>query len=252
MKYLNYLLILFLPFQLFGFDFKSITADYDVRYGVLGKVGKAHASIKLEGGTYKIRIEAKGAGLTKYLSRGREEVYESTGIIQNGKLVPTLFVKNRSWGSKIERKRYFFNHDTKSVVVVRTAIKGGKVSESREEMSFYAANDILSIFFNLHTMIGEEYAPVAKTELIAVGANRKNGLVSVEVPTGALKEEIRSLLEKEDHHLVVILNQKFFASAKGELYININDDRLCDRVILKDVMFYGDLRAKMKNLKIEK
>ena len=95
MKYLLTYILLFLPFQLFGFDFKSITAEYDVSYGIVGQVGRADAMIQIDSGTYKIRIHAKGKGIVNFFSRHRQEVYESTGIIKDGKLVPNLFVKHK-------------------------------------------------------------------------------------------------------------------------------------------------------------
>lgn len=252
MKHLLLVTLLFLPFQLFGFDFNAVSADYDVTYGVIGKVGKSHAEIEISEGTYKIKVSAEGTGLAKFFSRGREESYESTGIISEGKLLPTLFVKNRIWGEKEERKRYFFDHDKKSVSVIKTSINGGKVSESRETLPYYAVDDILTLFFNLKYLIGDDLAPLNKKELVAVGANSKNGDVSVEAPKEALKKEMKKLLKKEDHLLVVILNQKLFSSKNGEMYVNINDAGLCDSVVLKDVVLYGDLVGKIKNLKIEK
>jgi len=252
MKHLLIMILLFLPFQLFGFNFKSISADYEVSYGVIGVVGLAHADLTIEDGTYKVRIKAEGKGMTKFLSRGREEVYESTGIIKNGKFVPNLFVKNRAWGSKEERKRYFFNHDKKEVIIVKTNVDGNKVTESREKLAYYADNDILTLFFNLDYLIGEDLAPQKKVTLYAVGANGKDGHLTVEMPQGKQKDEIKSLLQRDINLLIVVLNQKLFYSKKGELFVNITDDGICDRVIVKDVVMYGDVIGKMKNFKFEK
>ena len=252
MKHFLFIILLFLPFQLFGFDFKSMTVDYDVSYGVLGTVGKAEASIEIKEGTYKIRIEAKGKGLADFFSRGRKEVYESTGLVIDGKLLPTLFIKNRSWGKKEERKRYFFNHDKKTVTVIATKVNGGKVSESKEVIPFYAKEDILTLFFNLERVFGKSLLIEEKTDFIAVGANYKNGVMSVQTPVGKKVDEIIKLLDKDERLLIIILNQKFFASKNGEFFINVNDDGICNRVILKDVMMYGDLVGKSTNVQIKK
>ncbi len=252
MKQLYFFLILLLPLSLFGFDFKSISADYDVSFGLLGQVGSAHATITIESGTYKIRIEAEGKGIASFVSRHRKEIYESTGIVRQGQLIPMLFVKNRTWGSKEERKRYFFNHKDKSVIVVKTSVDGGKVTESRQALGYYATNDILTIFFNLPHLIGKGLSPTKLTTLHAVGASKQDGHLSVEAPQGKQKESIKQLLKKENHVLIVILNQKVFASKNGEFFVNINDVGISDAVVLKDIFWYGDLVGKMKNLKIEK
>jgi len=252
MKRLILFITLFLPFYLFGFDFKSISANYDVSYGVIGNIGKAKATIKLDSGTYKIRIEATGEGLVKFLSQDRVEVYESTGIVRDGQLVPTLFVKNKTWGSKEERKRYFFNHDKKIVSVIKTSVDGGKVNETREMLPYYAYNDILTLFFNLSGLIGKDLHPEKKQALFAVGANAKDGHLSVEAPEGARREAIAELLQTDRKLLIVLLNQRYFASKHGEFFINISKEGVCDRVVLKDVALYGDLVGKIKNLKIER
>ncbi len=252
MKHLLVIVLIFLPFQLFGFDFKSISADYEVSYGVIGEVGKAHASLNIDNGTYKIRVKGEGTGLAKYLSLGRQEVYESTGVIKDGKFLPNLFVKHRTWGSKEERKRYFFHHDKKEVSVIKTDINGGKVKESREVLPYYADNDILTLFFNLRQLVGKDLVANKKIQLTAIGANGKDGHLSVEVPNKKMKDMMKKILKKDDNLLIVILNQKLFASKKGEFLINITEKGLCDRVVLKDVLMYGDLVGKMKNLKIVK
>jgi hypothetical protein len=252
MKYLLMIILLFLPFELFGLDFKSIHATYDVSYGVIGQVGHADAMIDIESGTYKIQIKAEGKGIVKFFSRGRKEVYESTGIIKDGRLLPSLFVKNKSWGSKEERKRYFFNHDKGEVVVVKTSVNGGKVTESKSLLPYYAKDDILTLFFNLKMLIGEALQPEKSVLLHAVGANRQDGSLSVKVPKGKIKEEIATLLGFENDLLIVILNQKIFSSKQGELFMHITKEGICDRVMLKDVVLYGDLMGKIKNLKIEK
>jgi len=252
MKTVLVFVLLLLPFELFGFAFKQMSADYDVSYGVFGKVGAAHASIQIEEGTYRIRIEAKGVGIINFFSKGREEIYESTGLVKDGKLFPTLFVKEKIWGDKAEKKRYFLNHDKEKVSVISTAVVGGKVTESREVLAYYAQNDILSVFFNLTSLIGEDLQPKNLTNIVAVGANKKNGLLSVQTPQGKLRQEIQKLLKRDNHLLVVILNQKLFSSKKGELFININENGISDSVVLKDVLMYGDLVGSIKNLKIEK
>ncbi len=252
MRHLLFFLSLLLPFGLFGFDFTSVRAEYDVSYGIIGNIGEVEASLKLESGTYKMQIRAEGKGLSKFFSKNRVEVYESTGIVHEGKLIPTLFVKNRTWGDKEERKRYFFHHDKKEVVVVQTNVDGGKVNESTKHLPYYAENDILTLFFNLKYLIGESLTPKGQQQLFAVGADKKDGHLSIEKPVGKRYQALKKLLGVDDHILIVILHQKLFSSKNGELFINITKEGLCNRVVLKDVLFYGDLVGKIKNLEIDK
>ena len=252
MKRLLIFLILFLNTDIFAFDFKEVTADYTVSYGVFGEVAKAHASLKVLDGTYKIKIVAEGTGLAKLLSRGRVEVFESTGIVQDNKLLPHLFVQEKTWGEKQYKRRYFFHHDTKTIEVQKTQRVGAEQAASKETLGYYAKNDILTIFFNLKSLIGEALQPPNPLQLKAVGANKDNGILSVKTPQGKKKEEIKNLLDKDKHLLIAILHQKLFSSQQGELFLNINDEGICDKVILKDVVMFGDLLGSIQNVTIKR
>ena len=62
---------------------------------------------------------------------------------------------------------------------------------------------------------------------------------------------MKKLLGKDDELLLVTLNQKIFASKNGEFMINIDKNYVCDRLVLKDVLLYGDLYGEIKNLEIK-
>jgi len=54
----------------------------------------------------------------------------------------------------------------------------------------------------------------------------------------------RKLETTKGDFLKVILNDRIFASAQGELLINLGRDGLCDKAILEDVLFFGDVVGK--------
>ena len=61
-------------------------------------------------------------------------------------------------------------------------------------------------------------------------------------------EEIKSLMEIEtDSFLRVKINQKIFSSSEGEMIINIDKNNNCNKVILKDVLLFGDITAEKIN-----
>lgn len=74
----------------------------------------------------------------------------------------------------------------------------------------------------------------------AVGANKTDGRIDVK------PLHVKDEFDWKDGHLMrVIVNDKIFASDKGELLINLRDDGLCQQAILKDVIFFGDIRGEM-------
>jgi hypothetical protein len=170
-----------------AFDFKHIEVEYRASYGVLGEVGEATAVLEIEEDRYKIYVEAQSTGWAKWVTSGRKERYESRGLIKDGLLLPSLFIKDRIWGEKTERKRYAFHHDTEKIHTLLTKVDGIKTEETRNLLSFYAKNDILSLFFNLPQLIGKEMQ-TAKKEFVAVGASRATGMVTIETPQGKKKK----------------------------------------------------------------
>ncbi|HOI83113.1 MAG TPA: DUF3108 domain-containing protein, partial [Campylobacterales bacterium] len=98
-----FVLAVFLALSLFGF---TKVADYDVEYGWFKELGEAKASLVVNGQNYHIRIEGKTKGIAKFLSRGREEVYESYGAVTPQGYLPTKFVQFKRWSDKAERTTY--------------------------------------------------------------------------------------------------------------------------------------------------
>ncbi len=247
-KILLSLLLLFST--LFSSDY-SIDAEYDIYYGFFGSVGEATANLSVENGTYKIKIKAKATGLAKVLSRSRVETFESTGVVKEGVLVPQIFISRKKREGKTDIKHYLFDYEKKEVNFLSTRIRGDKRSDSKKVMPFFAKNDILTLFFNLKTILGKNFE-TDERKLIAIGASDKNGKIDVRTILNEEHQEISKLLEESNHILAVVLNQKIFASQKGEMFLNINDEGICTSALLKDVVMFGDIRGKIKNLKVKR
>jgi hypothetical protein len=245
------LIFLLLPPFLLSSPLKSMSADYDVSFGIFGDIGKAHCDLLIEKGTYKISIKITSRGLVKFFSQDRTEVYESTGLVKNGVLIPQLFVKNRKWGSKEDRKKYLFDHKNRSISILRTTIKDEKSDEKRELLPYFAVDDILTLFFNLDSVVSDTNKLKDGIELTAVGANKKDGHLDLKKPDDKIKKIMKNLLGVDNNLLLVTLNQKIFSSKNGEFMIDIDKNGICDRFVLKDVLMYGDLYGEIKNFKIK-
>ncbi len=243
-------LMLFIS-TLFSADY-SIDAEYDIYYGFFGTIGKAVANLKVEKGTYKIKVIASSTGLAKLISGNRVETYESTGVIQDDRLIPNIFISKKQRATKIDIKRYLFDHKSKSINTISTRIHDGQRRYSKALLPYYAKEDVLTLFFNLKHYLGENFLLKEDKKLFAVGANDKNGMVNLLFIDKKREKELAQLLEKPNHILALVLNKRIFASQKGEMYINLNDDGICTSAILKDVAMFGDIRGEIKKLKITK
>ncbi len=243
-------IIIILLFILSISDAKNITATYKVSFGIFGRIGVAKAVLQVnKDKTYHISIQAKATGLAKLLSDGRVEKYESSGKIINGFLVPDIYTATTTTHSKIYKKVFIFNHKNKKVKVLKFRIHANNTSKSVETLEYYANNDILTLFFNIKHYL-DDFRFTGDKILHAVGANKKDGKVNLIAPTGKNLNDLKRYLgKKAGHFLIVFINQKIFASKRGELYLNLNDDGICTKAVLKDVIFFGDIRGKLINLK---
>lgn len=217
---------------------KVITATYEVSYGIFQTMGIADARFETrEDNTYSIRIEARTTGIAKILSNNRVEIYESHGSVINGQLVPKKYIKIRRTDSKKMTKIYTFNHVDR--IVLRENIDSDEWEKVKHD--YYASEDILSLFFNV-----KQYMKLRQNQVLyAIGANKNNGRIDVVFPKGQEIEKLKQELETDGGIFVkVILNDKIFSSANGELLINLDDDGLCEKAILEDVLLFGDIVGK--------
>ena len=246
-----FLLIFTIFSSLFSSNY-SMSAEYDVSYGVLGNVGIANASYSIEKSTYKILIKAKATGLAKLVSRGRVETYESIGIVKDGVLVPQIFLVKKKRGSKVDTKRYMFDYKKHQITLLESKKREDSSNEKQQILPFFTHNDILSLFFNLKNIIGEKLITKEEIELIAVGASKKDGKLNLHSLKDKEYKMVSKLLGREEHIISLVLNQKIFSSQKGEMFLNLNDDGICTSAVLKDVIMFGDIKGVIKKLKVDR
>ncbi|MBV5321151.1 MAG: DUF3108 domain-containing protein, partial [Sulfuricurvum sp.] len=209
---------------------KVISATYEVSYGIFQTMGIADARFETrEDDTYSIRIEVRTTGVAKLLTNNRIETYESHGHIINGVLVPKKYIKIRRTDSKKTTKIYTFDHPNK--IVWRESIQSDEWDKVKNE--FYASEDILTLFFNFKNYLKNRQ----DRAFYVIGGNRKDGRIDVTFPKEDELREMKETLElDEGDFLKVILNDRIFSSAQGELLINLDSSGLCEKAILEDVL----------------
>jgi len=213
-------------------------ATYEVSFGILERIGTADALLEIrDDQSYSIRIEARTEGFAKLLTNNRIEVYESHGIVVKGKLIPNKFVKIRKTDAKKRIRIYTFDHPNKNIILENINSEDWK----EEPVSYYAQEDILSLFFNL-----KHYPRTPENQsLYALGGNKKDGKIDVVFTDKNNTFQMKEVLGMESGEFVkVILNEPIFSSEKGELYVNLDENGLCEKAVLKDVLLFGDIVGK--------
>lgn len=243
-----FILVIFLNFL----NAKTLDATYKITFGIFGEIGTAKTTLKIRNNnTYKIDIHAYTTGLTSVISGGREEWFSSVGTISNnGLLIPNEYKKivqrkknvNNELIIKKDIKRFEVSHMKQKVVSQKMKYEDEKLkSEVREELKYYAQNDLLSLFFNFKNLF-KSLEIIEPMKLTAIGANKKDGKIDI-LPVENTKILQEELSWKDGVYLKVVINDKIFTSQKGELLVNLNKEGIAQSAVLKDVIFFGDIRG---------
>ena len=264
----------FLYLMIVNFIFANVTnlkGTYEVTYGFFGKMGEAKTSIKVDANNnYTIHIKAYATGFASSISGGLTETYISKGKVIDGKFRPNTFSKATVENNK--KKYYFYTFDYNKKQITKEYRREKKVfetkldindissyarkreshwkkSHSKKTLDFWTNEDILSLFFNIKDKI-KSFPKGVKRHLTAVGAGEtKKGRIDILVPSGNEYKQLKESLDIEGTNNIffkVFVYNKLFASKKGELYMSLDKDGLCNKSMLKDVLFFGDVEGVLK------
>ncbi len=250
-----FFLLLFLSFSLHA---KTITATYHVSYGIFGEVGEVKTTLKTDDKTYLITVKANTTGFARSLSGERDEYFESKGFIINDILTPKTYThivkrkkskssisfKVKDWKKVVKKKVVTTNFYRDTIVENREKFYDGKpTSQSSKKLNFFAKNDILSMFFNF-----KNYHIKKPIKVKAAGAKADDGQLDI-LPLE--KKRAKKIFQTDDgYNFIILVNQPIFSSKKGELFVKINKQGIGTMAILKDVLFFGDITAKLINMKV--
>jgi hypothetical protein len=224
---------------------ETIKADFKVEFGIIGEIGIANAVLTKDDTYYEINVKLKATGIADTLSGGRKEHHISKGHIENGVMVADYYQVTKSHGSKMTTKLYSINHDEKTVKKEYKRWKNGKLTkDTKETLDFYSADDLLSLYFNLNQKITDRKT-ANNYSFKAVGSEKQQGLVEVAIPKTSELEDYKEILGESDDswYAKAIVHQDIFSSDKGELLLRIGNDGITQKAVLKDLIFFGDIRA---------
>ncbi|NOZ89783.1 MAG: hypothetical protein GXO60_00695 [Epsilonproteobacteria bacterium] len=223
---------------------ETIKVDYKVEFGIIGEIGVAHAKLTRDKNSYVIDIELDSTGIAKTLSGNRKERHISKGHIENGVMVSDLYQIIKSHGSKLSDRVYTIDHKNKKVTREDKKYKKGKLYKERTKvMDDYSKDDLLTLYFNLDSYIKDKN--ISKDyRFHAVGAEIQDGFVDIHIPNKKELPEYKKLLGNDGAwYARAIVNQNIFSSDKGELFLSVGSDGITKKAILKDLIFFGDVRA---------
>lgn len=224
---------------LYGDQLQRLHVRYDISYAIFGVIGVSEAMLTIDPRQkrYHIVNTGRAKGVAKLMSAHRVERYESEGRVVDGLLVPEYFTTITEKGKYYkEVHRYRFDHAKHRVWHLKRLTTREGTTESERLLGFYAKDDVQTLFFNLPRYVRHGICKANRCTLYAVGANEKDGRVDIYPAKHGM--------------LRVILHRRIFASKRGEIFVHLTKEGISDFAMLKDVIFFGDIKAKAT--KIEK
>ncbi len=233
-------------FFLLTIDAKNIEADYSVEFGMVGEVAKVHAKLNSDTKYYSLDANVTAVGsIAKAVTNNLKERHISKGHIVNGLLVTDMYQMIKSYGEYTSTTIYRVNHQKKKVTRQYKQWKNGlQVIDENVILSYYATDDMMTLFLNLPKHITNKYKS-KQYRFKAVGEDRKNGRVDLSIPHKHTLREMKKLLggdSKEDWYSTVVMHRKLYHSEKGELDVRMGKEGMVDKAVLKDLIFFGDVR----------
>jgi hypothetical protein len=220
-------------------DAKVTLLDYKATFGIFGTVGTIKNRLTKTEKYYQIDTVVKLAGLAKILLGGQTEHYISKGHMEHGLMVSDMYQMISKKGDKVTSKVYRIYHHKKYVIKhSKQWVKGKLVHDNTQKLSFYAKNDLLTLYFNLGYAVKKKGT---KYIFKAVGLEKQNGKVQITVPSDrdndAYKKDLGSDAMLYAKALIV---QENFRKKQGDILLAVSKDGFIKKSVIKDILLYGD------------
>lgn len=238
----------------------SFSTKYDVKVGMLGKVGVADVNLETDGQEYVMSVKATLTGTAATLTGNRVESYISKGHIVEGNYVPDTFTKVKKTTRSERIQVYTFNHENKSVTLVENKSKWVSsstfdpiafkivkkdVQETSEDASVlpeYRAQDVLSSYLNTVQTCN---AQNKKYDLVAIGAHNDDTDVTLSFLEGLDRQEVASSFSKDIGDIYNLHVQPIDKDETTvDVHIAFDNDGHMKEAVLGNVFWIGEITAK--------
>ena len=239
--FISFIFIFFSP----ALNAKHIEADYSVEFGMFGQVGKVHATLTSDHRYYMLDANVSAVGIARAVTDDLKERHISKGHISKGFLVTDMYQMIKSFGHYTSTTIYRVDHKKKKLTRQYKKWKYDKqIINDTDTLDYYGKDDMMTLFLNLPKHIKEKYT-AKKYQFKAIGADRKNGRVDITIPTQDALKKMKDLVgegQEGDWYSTVVMHRKLYHSKKGELEVIIGKEGLVEKAVLKDLIFFGDVR----------
>lgn len=250
--------LLFFLFASSLFARESITR-YDVHATLFGNVGYCDVFIKENGSAYEVKVIAQTIDAAALLLKERVEIFESRGIIKDGRYIPNIFIKTKKTTKRTRVQTYTFNHEKKEVLLVEEKIKiVNKTRFDSKEFKFitreieekskkeelldpYLADDTLSIYLN--SRYGCD-GTQKKHPIFAIGAHNDKNKIYYECLTDKRKTAAQQKLGSVGQNIYNLHVEPFDKDDKVVDTLFVYDkDGLLQEGLMDEIFWVGSMKA---------
>ncbi len=221
--------------------------DYDISFWWFDRVGTIAMSFhRLTGGRgYLALAGGKTLGIIGFLTRYREDRYRTFMRYDEklGMLLPYRFEEHVIVGKEVDRVVRVFDHD-KGKIFLYKARPSGVIEKEIHDMPAPTTVDYLSAYYNLR---GGVYGPPTPGRTIRVPTMPNQETKEIKITF--LDEKTAAKMRREDevdwpHYAHIFLNPKLTRSKGGRIDGWLNDDLVPELGVIRDVLFFGDIRGR--------
>ena len=231
---------------------KTLSVDYIVEFGIVGQVAKIHTSYYDNGKNYTIDSNVSAVGmLANSVTQHMRERHICKGYIAKDKrLIAKSYQMIKSFDSYRSMTLYTVDHTHKKILKTykKWQKQKGKPDKKTHDyhypLHYYAKDDMITLFLNLGTHIKNKNKAKSYT-FKAVGADRKNGRVDIKIPSSKASKGMYKLLgkpKKGEWLMNLVMHRRLYNSKNGELMVKMGKDSTIEKAVLKDLLFWGDVR----------
>jgi len=210
---------------------------YEAGISFYGEVGTINIRFEQDNNqdTYKMKVVASSSGLIKKLTRNREDVFISEGIIKDGVYKPNKFIRKIIKDDYLEKIIYTFDYKNKKII--KNSYKEELVKSSEFDISTMG----IVTKKRLIKKVNKKNIDFCKNDFISLFLN---------IRSGNIKNTSPKYIDEKDGDNIKLVSKTFFIidkkNGKEKYNINIiNDGSIFMReLIAKDIAFYGDAYIK--------
>ncbi|NKQ40030.1 MAG: hypothetical protein HF962_00450 [Sulfurovum sp.] len=224
----------------------SLYADlaYSASGTLVGKIIDIKVKHHKNARKYSIKVDMKATGIVKLMSGGQIEQHTSHGNVKNGEYYAKEYKIDKTYDGKRYIRRYLFDYKKKKIIKISIKWeKGKKLYENKETLSYFAHNDILTLYHNI-LRFKKKNKPGRYTIALA-GAEKEGGKLTFTLPSAAkLKAKQDALGVKNLEIINLYMKRAFLSGNNGNLVFGIDKKGIMQKGMLTNVKMLGKVTLK--------